>query len=110
MSLSESILLLSGGFCCLAAAAAGVRIVRGPTGLDRILGFDLLVIASVALVVLLSVHGESGLYLEWLLLLTALGFVTTVLYFYYWMWALPGDEDLVQGASPCAPPEESSCS
>lgn len=63
--------------------AAFWRIAKGPTTLDRMIGFDLLTISVIALMILFSVHENTGEYLELIIIVTALGFFSTVAYFYY---------------------------
>jgi multisubunit Na+/H+ antiporter MnhF subunit len=67
------------------------RIAVGPTTLDRMIGFDLLTITVVALMVIFSVHERTGEYLELIIIVTALGFFSTVAYFYY-LAQLPAEE------------------
>jgi multicomponent K+:H+ antiporter subunit F len=59
------------------------RIVKGPTTLDRMLGIDLLTISTVALMIVYSIHERTGDFIELILIVTALGFFTTVAFFYY---------------------------
>lgn len=59
------------------------RIVQGPTTLDRMLGLDLLTITAVALMIVYSIHEQTGDFVELILIVTALGFFTTVAFFYY---------------------------
>jgi multicomponent K+:H+ antiporter subunit F len=74
---------------CLAAAIW--RIAKGPTTLDRMIGFDLLTISVVALMILFSVHEGTGEYLELIIIVTALSFFSTVAFFYY-LAQLPAEE------------------
>lgn len=74
---------------CLIAAIW--RIAVGPTTLDRMIGFDLLTISVVALMIVFSVHEGTGEYLELIIIVTALGFFSTVAYFYY-LAQLPAEE------------------
>lgn len=63
---------------------AGVwRIVRGPTVLDRLLGFDALAVAVCALIAVHSLRAQTGDYMELIIVVTGLGFFTTVAFFYY---------------------------
>lgn len=59
------------------------RISSGPTTLDRLLGFDLLTITLVALMIVQSIHADTDVFMELILIVTALGFFTTVAFFYY---------------------------
>lgn len=72
------------------AILAGVyRLFRGPTVFDRMLGFDLIAIISVVLVLVFSASISSTEFVEFALVLSALGFLTTVSYFYYLTQAEP---------------------
>ncbi|AUX20647.1 uncharacterized protein SOCEGT47_011200 [Sorangium cellulosum] len=77
-----------------AAIGAGLwRLGRGPTTLDRMLGFDMITITVVALVLVFSAATGSADYIEFVLILSGLGFLTTVAYFYYLMHLGPDDDD-----------------
>lgn len=82
---------------CLAlfgAVGAGLwRLVIGPTTLDRMLGFDMITITVVALVLVFSVMTGATEYLEFAFILSGLGFLTTVAYFYYLMQLRPDDDE-----------------
>lgn len=67
------------------------RIVKGPTTLDRMLGLDLLTITTVALLIVYSIHEHTGDFVELILIVAALGFFTTVAFFYY-LSQLPATE------------------
>ncbi|MGZ8256130.1 MAG: K+/H+ antiporter subunit F [Burkholderiaceae bacterium] len=54
------------------------RLLRGPTLPDRILALDTLYVNSMALLVLLGLRFDTGLYFEAALLIAMLGFVGTV--------------------------------
>ena len=56
----------------------GVRLVRGPSAVDRVLALDTFYINSIALLVLLGVARRSALYFEASLLIAMMGFVSTV--------------------------------
>ncbi len=71
------------------------RIVKGPTTLDRMLGIDLLTITTVALMIVYSIHERTGDFIELILIVTALGFFTTVAFFYY-LSHLPATEGELQ--------------
>ncbi|MGK3996558.1 monovalent cation/H+ antiporter complex subunit F [Sorangium sp. So ce1024] len=81
-----------------AAIAAGLwRLSTGPTTLDRMLGFDMITITVVALVLVFSAATGSADYIEFALILSGLGFLTTVAYFYYLMQLGPDDDDFDAG-------------
>lgn len=75
---------LVGWVLLLGVMAAGAwRIARGPTVFDRLIGFDTIMIAVVGWLVLFSIRVGTEEYLELIIVVTALGFLTTVAYFYY---------------------------
>lgn len=53
------------------------RLVRGPATVDRVLALDTLAMNFVAMLVVLSLRFETGLYLEAVLVLAVLAFVGT---------------------------------
>ena len=67
----------------LAIVCALVRLRRGPSVLDRILAFDLIATCVVGMVVLLSVKWNTPMYLEAILIVSLLGFFTTVAFVFY---------------------------
>jgi multicomponent K+:H+ antiporter subunit F len=60
-----------------------VRMVLGPTTLDRVLAFDGIVICTVAMIVLFSVYWRTALYLELIVVIASLGFLTTVAFYFF---------------------------
>jgi multisubunit Na+/H+ antiporter MnhF subunit len=83
------------------ALGAGLwRLSVGPTTLDRMLAFDLVSITIVALVVVFSAETESLDFIEFVLVLSALGFLTTVAYFYYLMQLSSGTADFIEDEHP----------
>lgn len=62
----------------LAVLAGLVRIVRGPSVADRILGFDMLTVSVAGLMAVLSLVWHTALFLELILVFTMLGFLGTV--------------------------------
>jgi multicomponent K+:H+ antiporter subunit F len=66
------------GMVTLALMLNVVRMVRGPSAVDRILALDTLYINSIALLVLLGVARVSALYFEAALVVALMGFVGTV--------------------------------
>lgn len=65
------------------------RLAKGPTVVDRILAFDAVVLCAVGQVVLLSRLWESALYLDLVLIVSCLGFVSTVALVFYLQRSLP---------------------
>ena len=79
-----NLVFVLGWVTLLGVVAAGFwRIARGPSVFDRIIGFDTVMIAIVGWLVLFSIHVGTREYLELIIVVTALGFFTTVSYFYY---------------------------
>jgi len=73
----------------VAVLLALVRVIRGPTILDRILAFDLIATGVVGMIGLLSVEWKTALFLELVLLYSLLGFVGTVSFTLYLHRTLP---------------------
>lgn len=72
--------------CTLLLAVVGIgflRIARGPTLFDRIIGFDTIMIAIVGWLALFSIHVATTEYIELIIVVAALGFFATVCYVYY---------------------------
>lgn len=69
---------ISLGLLTLALLLNFVRIVRGPSAVDRVLALDTLYINSIALLVSLGVARASSLYFEAALTVALMGFVSTV--------------------------------
>jgi multicomponent Na+:H+ antiporter subunit F len=65
------------------------RLARGPTVVDRILGFDAVVLCAIALTAVLSRHWHSDLFVELILIVSSLGFITTVAFVFFLQRALP---------------------
>ncbi len=64
-------------------ACGGWRMTCGPSTLDRLVGFDTLAVAVLGLLVLFSIREGTAEYVEFILIVTALGFFATVCYYYY---------------------------
>ena len=62
----------------LALLLCGVRLIRGPQWVDRILALDTLYVNAVALIVLLGIRLPTALMFEAALVVAMLGFVSTV--------------------------------
>lgn len=55
-----------------------IRIFRGPTILDRMLAYDLITVSAVAIAVLAGIRWQTAVYLDWVLIISLLGFLSTV--------------------------------
>lgn len=67
----------------ISSAIGMYRMIVGPHVVDRIIAFDSIVICSVAMIVLLSMLWQTDLFIEMILIVSALGFFGTVAYVYY---------------------------
>jgi multicomponent K+:H+ antiporter subunit F len=61
-----------------AMACALLRLARGPRAQDRVLGFDALYVAAMLLVLTIGIRTGSTVYFEAALVISLLGFVSTV--------------------------------
>jgi multisubunit Na+/H+ antiporter MnhF subunit len=77
------------GALTLAVLLGLLRLVRGPTVLDRILAFDLIATSIVGMIVLLSVVWRTPLYVELILIFSLLGFVGSVAFVFHLHKTLP---------------------
>lgn len=85
----EIILTLCGTILTVAILICLVRVVRGPTVLDRILTFDAITICVVGLMVVLSVQWRSPYFIELILIFSLLGFLGSVAFILYLQVTLP---------------------
>lgn len=65
------------------------RMAKGPTVVDRILAFDAVVLCAVGQVVLLSRLWDSALYLDLVLIVSSLGFLSTIALVFYLQQSMP---------------------
>lgn len=92
MSATPDVLVLWAAL--LVATVIGLwRVGKGPTTLDRMLGFDLITIAVIGLVLVFSAATGATHFVEFVFVLSGLGFLTGVAYFYYLMQRSPDDDD-----------------
>ena len=85
----ETILTLCGILLTLAILTCLVRMVKGPTVLDRILTFDAITICVVGLMVVLSIRWNSPYFMELILIFSLLGFLGSVAFIFYLQVTLP---------------------
>ena len=78
MSWLAAVLPWAMGGLAISMLLAMWRLVRGPSLPDRILALDTLYVNSMALLVLIGMRFETGLYFEAALVIAMLGFVGTV--------------------------------
>lgn len=69
---------LATGMLALALLLNAWRLLRGPAMPDRILALDTLYVNSLALLILIGIRQDSTAYFEAALLISLLGFVSTV--------------------------------
>lgn len=79
-SLLDHALAFGFGAFALALVFNLLRLVRGPTTMDRVLAVDTMVINVIALIVLLGISQATQAYFEAALLFAMFGFVATVSY------------------------------
>jgi multisubunit Na+/H+ antiporter MnhF subunit len=100
MTLPATEYFLGSALMLFVAAIGFVRVARGPTLFDRIIGFDTIMIAIVGWLVLFSIHGNTVEYIELIIIVAALGFFATVCYVYYLSQSNPQDEGPDSETSP----------
>lgn len=62
----------------LAAVISLRRVYRGPTILDRVIGYDAVTICIIGMMVLVSIQWETGHLIEIIMIFSLLGFMGTV--------------------------------
>lgn len=67
----------------LSIATTFIRIVRGPHSVDRILCLDLLAIVVAAIVTLHAVNSNETIYLDAVLVLSIISFLSTIVFARY---------------------------
>jgi multisubunit Na+/H+ antiporter MnhF subunit len=76
---------------CLAVLIGFYRLVKGPTVVDRIIAFDLIVLTVVAYTALLSVEEATPHFVELILVISLLGFFGTIALVKAMSQSLPDD-------------------
>lgn len=71
-------IIVSGVLVALGVLAAVVRATRGPTGADRAVAAELVFVAAVSAIAILSVALESPLLLDVALVTVLIGFLATI--------------------------------
>ena len=75
----RSVVLLGAlGLLGVAAALCMIRVVRGPSHFDRVMALDCLLLDVVGALLVLSMLFETGSFLDSVLTITLLGFLTTI--------------------------------
>ena len=82
-TLLEIAFYLGWALAFMVALAGLYRLLVGPSTLDRLVGFDTLTAAVVGLLAITSIHQNTTHYMELVLIITGLGFFTTVSFYYY---------------------------
>lgn len=77
------VLILCYAGLLLAAVLSLIRLIIGPTTLDRILAFDAVALCAAGMVILFSVQTSSVYFIEVLLIFSLLGFTTVLGYLDY---------------------------
>jgi multicomponent K+:H+ antiporter subunit F len=78
LALDFAFMALTGAF-----ALAALRLVIGPSVLDRIVALDTLYVDSVAITILLGIRHDSLAYFEAALVVALIGFVSTAAFAWY---------------------------
>jgi multicomponent K+:H+ antiporter subunit F len=76
--LLEWSLIIAQVFLAAAMGLATYRLIRGPRAQDRVLGLDALYISAMLLLLTFGIRHGNSLYFEAALLISLLGFVSTV--------------------------------
>lgn len=79
----EITLQIAFGILSLAILLGMLRLGRGPSVPDRIMGFDLVTTSSVGIIILLSILWKTPVFLELILIFSLLGFFGTVAFVFY---------------------------
>lgn len=75
------------------------RLARGPSAVDRILAFDAVVLCAVGLTAVLSREWRTEHYVELILIVSSLGFFSTVAFVFFLQRSLPyGGEEAEERA------------
>lgn len=83
MNLVDAFYYLGIGVMLVVIGCGVWRIVRGPSTLDRLVGLDTFTVAVIGLVMLFSIRDGTSEFMELVLMVTGLGFFTTVCFYYY---------------------------
>ena len=67
----------------IASVLAIWRLMRGPSVLDRIIGFDLLTVCIVGMMALVSIWWKTQVYIEMMIIYSLIGFIGTVTFVSY---------------------------
>lgn len=85
----DKVFLISEICVSIAILIGLIRMMQGPTVVDRILAFDLAAISLVAFTALLSIRWDTPHYLELILIISSLGFFGAVAFVHYLMRTIP---------------------
>ncbi len=88
----DFILTICGTILTIAILICLVRMVKGPSVLDRILAFDAITICTVGLMVVLSVRWKTPYFVELILVYSLLGFLGSVAFIFYLQATMPDPE------------------
>lgn len=73
------ILFVAAGFILLALLLALYRFIKGPHTTDRVIAFDVMSIAGIALIALISLFNNRIIYLDVALVYGLLGFIGVII-------------------------------
>lgn len=82
-TLNEIFFYIGWGMAFIVVLSGLYRLYSGPTTLDRLVGFDTITASVLGMIVIVSIHQNTADYMELILIITGLGFFTTVAFYYY---------------------------
>jgi len=94
----EMTIYIASGGLILAILMALWRMAKGPTVLDRILCFDAIVVCIVGLIILLSIQWDTTFFLELILVVSLLGFISGVAFVFYLEKTLDVEDEVAEEA------------
>lgn len=81
--ITEVLFGLSALLLAIAIVLTFVRILRGPSLADRVVGFDLLAAAAIGLIVIAAIQYNEPVFIDVALILALMAFVSTVAFAHY---------------------------
>ena len=81
--IAEIIFGLSATLLAVAIVLTFVRIVRGPSLADRVVGFDMLAASAIGLITIAAIQYDEPLFIDVALILALMAFLSTVAFAHY---------------------------
>lgn len=92
-SMLEYAIYISLFLVMLALVLVSIRVIRGPTLADRVLGLDQLVATAIGMIVIIAIKTGYELYIDIALALGLVGFLATAAFARYLFMARGGEAD-----------------